>query len=1778
MEAGVHIDLLRYVDVLQMAADEYWLGTALQELTSPHASALLDQWQQSDASAATLARLSRAARQHPAIFESYRPLTRGKSGQSQLTGKIETNYLFAMVTEHLGPADAELRRWLVTLRAWALVIGLRLEQHGNVRDGHLRQIAKGIRLACDRQPEWTSLLSSLTGPTDRSDGLTSFLSYRAYQLRQDSRDMGGEQVKFLRAVINLAEGRSNPEDAPNPIASIARQLPLPTTIWAISTLDQPEGTDEEARDLLLPTWLAEETDSGPISLAHVRPTDSYIQQRSSARSVYLLDAEALHHLPWSWRSLNPFERRELSQWISHLLSADAPEETTLGILIWLAVGTCRSLHQITQIPVSAAPLADWAITPNLQELVRLPPRRGNGWEPGSVAIADWVEGVAPAIRIRLPLAVRAPMERLRSSLDQSDSLAHWWPYPTPPASLFLQKRPPTLQRVTPGMLGQLLPQRLYEETGDGSFARLLASHPQTGLPGACAYANWPASMVEQKLNAETPTPVPDDLIGAGSRLSPLEAPLHDAIRQAGQTLKQRMADGDWVWFHNSYVAYLALSLFAATGARPIRDPFESRAHFDLEAAFVYIDDKSSGSTRNGRLVPLPPLVIRQLRAYEHHLLQVSKQLDAHHSSLAAAIRDARKGAPGASLPYLFMLSNDGPLTWESVSATAIENTGLFSCLLPLNLFRHRLAQKLRLRGLNPEIIDGLLGHAEFGCATYGDDSTRTWQADMAVARPHLIAAHQDLGFSPLPPTQIHASIKPISARSDPPTRLYGSRARALAREQVREAAHAQATQIIQRFAKGRELTTLSEDELWELSKLLFLSDTGMPLATGYIRYAVLLDALEKAWENQGQRVRIGRRLMRLNPPAALFSEEAPGTSVWHKQLHDRIATLHQNGIDHWSLDQQRLLAATALCVDGRVTNAAVLQDVLCGRYYRVTVLDGQYDLEHQDSLTPDDPDAVVERYPIPAWLAMLLAPLALIDISTRTIKKAKTPLDNTSFGPLDSLRQSGPSDDPTSKVTWAAHLSHLAARVDQQNAITLPGILAAWYAGRATSASLGWRDRIRLLRGRPPVFDEDESNERQPGEDDALPSEDFGKAAIAIRSADNALNVEALQRDCRTFFASVRDLLPDNFGKKGDSLSPVRRRTVAADIRRLIKGANGKVSPATLQLTQWIAALVGGEITGQRDLKRSTIARYFSALSPSFEGFAYDSDLMAMDGDELTELYAAMLGALTQQDTQYTAGRLAVFHRWLARRGADVPDWSEMPATVTTAHRAPGVITEAEYQTAQHLIMGRDDMPESFRLTSAFLLLGCYRFGLRGGECLGLRRDDWIEAENHPTLVLIQNHPWRKLKSKASRRQVPLLFQLTDQERAIIRRIQTQYEALHGHDRSFPLLGDDAHAKSLSKTRAIQRHVITVLKQVTGNPLITLHHARHTAANRIACVLLDIHQEYWKDISRADVMDHDDPRLESILMGVTGISRRQSWGLARYLGHAGTHTVWRSYLHLQPDWARQLLDIPRDHSAAHVPEIVDLSAAALGAGIHGDLLAARRDESTPLDVRGAFAFMRLIALGKSPTAATVSLGIDESAAEELTCAIETIGRRLRLSPKGASSDAHKNDPFEFLRRYPTQTWNRMMTWARTVDPASLSMALVDTQLPPLALLVEMTGATGQLVMWTPGHFATARRLLSLAQIGDDEFLVVRTKHWHSSLEMRATASGFAVKDPATYAKRIQIDSAGTDDPALGVARRAAILFQERPAGVARNRLELLLLLIGLSAGIRTCHLLQKTEG
>jgi integrase len=560
-----------------------------------------------------------------------------------------------------------------------------------------------------------------------------------------------------------------------------------------------------------------------------------------------------------------------------------------------------------------------------------------------------------------------------------------------------------------------------------------------------------------------------------------------------------------------------------------------------------------------------------------------------------------------------------------------------------------------------------------------------------------------------------------------------------------------------------------------------------------------------------------------------------------------------------------------------------------------------------------------------------------------------------------------------------------------------------------------------------------------------------------------------------------------------------------------------------------------------------------------------------MDQEDLTLLYEQILTVGGVENSAYVAARLAEFHRWAARLGADEPDWSGLPETTGSARVSPGVLTEAEYQAALRLLCHRPTDEPRTRLAHAFLLLGCHRFGLRGAECLGLARDDWIDDPQGAFVVLVRNHRFRTLKTPAARRQVPLLFELSALEREVMSRFLLAAESRHGDPSAAPLFAQSTAGKVRFDRLALTAVVNQALKEVTGNPCLSLHHVRHTAINRIAVALLSLPTPTWQRACQLDGRGMNRADLEDILLGRIGSTRRSAWAMARYLGHAGTGTLFRNYLHILDEWIRHLPGAALDKPALGRPtREVSLEDVPRDALIDTSLLKLLPAPSAEITADQALQFMRLLARGKPLADAAAALSVAPGYAEAIVSALERVGGRMRLRPldrqRSSKDDA---DGTAFLRRITEAGWRRLIHAAKAAHEQLAPPAETMAAMPCLSEAAQMIGPTRQLVMWAPGHFGLVRAVCDFLGIGGERYVVVHSADWTPRHQEAARAAGFAAIDAKSAGGRrvLQLDSVVEGDNDNRVEKRCVFLFQQNADFAIRDRMEMAAAFLAVAAVI-----------
>lgn len=1818
---GVDEPLMLLLDASRSFAEPQFTGTVLTFLRQKTPADCLRQWELELSFLPGIRALAQACAVSPYIYEHHRAMPAAHSVAQQLRdGQLAKLPLIALIARPVHAQDRSTEDWIATLRVWCFVQLLDAVHGLAAPNPYLITVVNKLRQAIDRDAQWLDLFARLRGPTESFHALTRHLSSAASALLADSAAPVTRPAhqSMLAELRNFCQGKSRAASS-SETADYGvfrrylqhREVSAPPTDWAPYAGARTE-TQENSEARTLGTLAFDASDDEPTTLivAAVDETDTPPEQERKARGVLLSSVEDCQLLPFSWNRPNPEERQVLEHWLAQAAQGLDEDSQALAAMVYLAVQTANSLRTVLRLEISAETAIDWRVDIAGGYLHRQPPRRHNGWR-ASGETAAWVNPRAKQVRVNFPVALRAALIRLLADSPQATVLENLWTARgTLPESLFrdLCQHKPGLQRVSSGMLAQWLEQSAFERSADPVLSQLVASHSRSGLPGACAYASFTQDRVTAALDLPISPPAdgigridpPEpDLNAAGSELSPLEALLRQACADARAQVNHLAQDPDqWVAHHNCLTAYVTLALLAATGARPVSSPFESLRHLDLVAGQVYVEDKVSSRMHQGRLLPLPALVASLIQQhYLPHLARLARILARIDTSMSAEIDRLANGQPSGALPVLFFLSAEPELGWIEVSEKSLSALDLFRWPLPWNLMRHRVPTELKRMDLDHEIINGLTGHGEQGTAAYGPYSVRVWQDDAQVARPHLDAllARLDLQAPEcaLWPVERAAAVqRPVGGTALAPSQPFGAHARRSQRNQAHAAVADQARREIEQFVAGRPLDSLSPDEWERLSQAMLLTPSGMPQAMGSLRYDTLCRWITNAWADNAGRPRLKKRYLPALEEASPFTADSIGATARVEQaracLRVLFATLAPSRV---SQRDGLVLGAVSLLLQSRVTDLAVLQDVLTSRNIHLLRFAGTVYLQHAKG-QDRDPTAPGRRFRLDPMAAALLAKGSFrLDVCARPLPQS-----------LHSVAAAAGIDvgPTTTALQW---IKRLAPLVEQSNVQQFPGLVAAYLGGRVVTAALRPADWLRVSLGyavQLPAFERTANDKAQTdGTDEAtdilelsdpqlddyvfLASELTAEASPQLESMARAPRLDAEQR-ARDFFQALRDRLNQHARQKS---SP--RRDLDAALRRVIR-EHTQASRSCRLLGEWLRSLLWRR-TRHGPLSLRSLSRYLNALSVCFEAVATAHDLLACDDEAVTDFYLRVMaarrsirpsaqdntpdaqaqqGTATQdeptsveEDDRYKTWQLALvllrdFHRLVSRELAvEDPDWSEIDATEDALSISPGLLLEQDYLHALALAAPDPEHASREELARAFILLVSMRFGLRGAEVTGLKRDDWVETAGGSVIVLVRKNAARDLKTPAARRQVPLLFTLTPLELRIVDRFLALWEGLAQGDRKVSLFANANLIDKLMNDKLLRWQASQLVKQATLNANLSLHHARHTFANGVALMLLDNTQGLWPHVTSAPVSPEQRAHVRKLLLCTEEVTRRALWALARLLGHAHPVTTVRSYLHFLPEWADRYIGWPSQEYA----EVRRLSDVGLSLDdlprAAGYLQAPQTGQTPPLraDAQAALRFLQLYQTRMEPARAAFSATVSDDEAALLISLIDTIDKTL-------AKRSHINVPLggrtNLLGHIRDDRWREWITRAADVSMDAFTAAgLLPNQRKDL---LQMIGPSRQVLLFQREHFRLFRAIVDAWQLDDASYAIHAPKKMHSRLTEWAAECDLTIKPHAPDVTP-QLDTIEVGDPPVIIQYRCAVLPITGEAARLRSSHELVLLVV-----------------
>ena len=1820
--------------------------------------------------------------------------------QQMDVGGMAKHPFAAVVARRISTTQPENDVWLETLRTWWVLAFLEAESRGVELCEARTEVGQSIRLCVHDTTgygPWTPVMMDLKGDAGSYRGLHAHLVGKGQKL-WDAQTKEDAHTKFLRSLakIDLAGFADKNVLARSAPQSHATAPLLPAPAAAATPVHQPRQ--------LNPHWL-EDLDGDPAEgdttsvLPHLDgppedfecvesdETKSQSEQTLHAKGVQLLSIEEQQRLPYSWSKPNPHERKQLLQWWRNTWRNSAHLDHDLAVLTYLAAQTSMSVRLVLQLGIDTESAINWQWDPRRQVLHRLPPRRYRSAIPDAQALTH-LTPLAEKLVIQPSAAVKEYLDSRARAVPEATSLGQWF---GPAKELERRLRiamKVVAPRVTPAMFGGWLAQEVFEESQDPVLAHLLSSNSRSGLPGSCAYAayNRPSVNLLTRIGAGaaltvSPTTSDTKLNCAGSAFQLDDEWIKGRLQhllQNNNTLAQNSAQ--WLEHHNALVTYLVVVLLCTSGARPVTSPFQSPTDFNLDDGTLYVEDKVSSHMHAGRLIPIDRSVARMIRdQYLAHLKSVAVIVGHFDPSLGAEIALLAQTKDSTQIPFLFYLRrSEDAIRYEEVSESALENLGGFTLEMQINVLRHRqstwLKGKVRpdANDVDHEVINGLLGHAESGTATWGPFSPRNWQADSEAVRSRLKESVKALGITK-PALLIAApQLSSASPSKSPPLRLgdasFGRKARAARTQRANDIARTRAREDIENFVKENNgVEALDAQAIDRLEQLMLRRESKLPEEQSHtlphpraaLRYEVYCDWLQSVRSDQDYVVLVKRRYLPRLEEASPFSAEAPQARL----VLDRVQKWHstrESSLLVKDLDARGSLADAVIgvIIESRVANMSVIRSLLLNQDYRLVRLDARWYLEHAKYLDKY-PTAPCTRYAISESTAKCFLQVLGQDrkeqLSGRAVRDEHLPL--VRLLELDRT-----------KLKYDALCQRLCEIVQQVNWQQLPGFCAGYLDGSLVSVALEHSSWYRLHKkaalGAPISYGmtEDESSvESQEDKDDrfiSVDNEDEDPTAAQPEEAQlpiahNDRFVPALTTsptttpgidsnkasgyklalvDADVDAARTSSATPIEFTMQCTAVALMQavskaiaqamkgptnaRRDLTVDLQEAIK--THSYSSVTCRIfVEWIHSLVKRK-KGDHQLAISSISRYFVALRACFEQIAYDHDLTKCEEEEVTEMYVKIMEARRElkEDMadapakkkrskrgkshdgsmdRYRTWRLALnllrkFHRYACQRyNVEEADWSEIGGNEETLSISPRLVTEREYLHALKSLVGNPTVATLEETQAGFLLLLSYRFGLRAAEATNLTTADWVSISDESNfsgarksrLVLVRSNKYRTLKTDNARRQVPLLFELTELECQAIDRHMDLLLGREDHGDNAPLFPLVCGRERLSANMQLRALVADQLKLSCSDANDSTHAARHSFAMLVLVMLHDetslLQRGLFSKPPSSEWIDH----VRRTVLCHPKTTRRSLWALARLMGHAHPRTTMRSYVHIIPEMTYHHIRLPQPALQSPLSPpwpargVVDLDAIHPAPSYLAPTKSSptRPDHKTPTSAK-ALRALTMLAKGLSVAQIEKSCGLTPAHAQDLAWleseAIKAYDTEIRT---GSAKVGRRS----LARRIKSEKYKRFLALADSVgfDSRAWDVSLIKDDLQPSTLI----GPSRQLVLFREEQFKFLNGLLRQWGIQRDHIKVVASPKLYCDVQAWAEAAGLhpVPADPPKPrqieigSKEVlrsmnpkqyyQLDTVLTGSPKTRVIHRCIVVPRENANALVQTSYELILLAV-----------------
>ncbi|HRQ56425.1 MAG TPA: hypothetical protein PLN31_03345 [Azoarcus taiwanensis] len=321
------------------------------------------------------------------------------------------------------------------------------------------------------------------------------------------------------------------------------------------------------------------------------------------------------------------------------------------------------------------------------------------------------------------------------------------------------------QRLTTLKIAATLPSILYAQGADATEVDLLTGNAKNSNEPRLFYTQISIERLQRtylrairRLAREIEAPLRDTKVqGTKAPVGARSIASIESVRGLVKTLRHEIRDTrmralDMRWlaeYHASFVLFAYIYQGCSTSIRAVTSPranmlFDSASANDFQAGESALSDKDTVRTTRARLALISSSLAEQLKNYQQHIAALLRLYQP---------RLMNRQPLDAVQPFVVF---DERRQLTALTPSWVEREcARRGFALPANFHRGLLRTELLKRGLFPELIDALLGHANAGELPFGQFSTFDFGAHRRSVTQSLDALHRELGLRPLRSRLVH---------------------------------------------------------------------------------------------------------------------------------------------------------------------------------------------------------------------------------------------------------------------------------------------------------------------------------------------------------------------------------------------------------------------------------------------------------------------------------------------------------------------------------------------------------------------------------------------------------------------------------------------------------------------------------------------------------------------------------------------------------------------------------------------------------------------------------------------------------------------------------------------------------------------------------------------------------------------------------------------------------------------------------------------------------------